>query len=107
MSARAEPCAGRDLREATNPEVLTVRVALPPPLSGINTAEGANMHVGDDADAGATEQLKETVSANPFRPINDTPATPALPAVIAPRVLGDAVKLKSACGGGGPFFKAK
>jgi hypothetical protein len=68
--------------------VLTVRVEVAAPLRGTVAVGGLREHVGVDVDDGWTEQVKFTLSANPFTDIRVMPATPEFPAVIVPREVG-------------------
>jgi len=54
------------LAAATIPVVFTMRVALPAPFTGMLSDDGVTVQEGEDAIAGATEQLRLIVSVNPF-----------------------------------------
>jgi len=88
------------LLEAARPVVFTANVALPAPLSGMVNEDGVTVQEGEDAEAGLTEQLRFTVSVNPFRVPIAIPATPWLPIGTTPSDVGVTVKVKSGSGGG-------
>ena len=90
---------------AIKPVVLTVKVALPAPFTGMSKEDGLTAQEGEDAEAGRTEQLRLTVSVNPFKVPIAMPATPWLPTGTVPSDVGVMVSVKSGCGGGAPLDK--
>ena len=85
---------------AVNPVVFTASVALPAPVVRMSNDEGFTLHEGEDAEAGKTEQLRLTVSLNPFKGAIAMPATPWPPTGTVPSDGGLIVIVKSAVGGG-------